>query len=178
MNGGNESVPSAPQSNNGGGNDDLFGMFGGDGGGGNEGQQNNLQLVDGATLSQAEFQSAWMNPVATSNAVVFDLQLGPTPALPALEQSLRNNKIQTLASGVVNGNIKAYFFGQNTQSVTFLCELVSDSAGNSRGTCKTSNGQDSHTSEFVDLMKSALSNGGNSNSSSTSSAADDIMSLF
>ena len=76
--------------------------------------------------------------------------------------------------------IKAYFFGQNTQSVTFLCELMSDSAGNSsRGTCtcKTSNGQDSHTSEFVDLMKSALSNGGNSNSS-TSSAADDIMSLF
>ena len=68
------------------------------------------------------------------------------------------------------------FFGQNTQSVTFLCELVSDSAGNSRGTCKTSNGQDSQTSEFVDLMKSALSKGGNS--SSTSSAADDIMSLF
>ena len=95
-----------------------------------------------------------------------------------LEQSLRDIKVQTLASGVVNGNIKAYFFGQNPQNVSYLCELLADSAGNARGTCKSSNGQDSKTPQFVELLKSKLIGNSGDNSSSSSSAADDIMSLF
>ena len=175
--GGGSQAPPAPQSS-GGSDDDLLGMFAGNGGGGgSDGGSggSNFQLVANATLSQAEFQQAWMNPQATGCAYAFTVQLGPSPDLPSMEQLLRGHNIQTLASGVVNGNIKVYLFGQNTAGTTYMCELLADQTGNGRGTCKVSTIQDPAVSQFAQLIEIALTGG---NGVATQSAADDIMSLF
>ena len=127
---------------------------------------------------QADFQAAWMNPQATSSAHVFQMQLGPSPDLPSMEQALRQSFVLTLASGNPNGNIKAFLFGRNVATgTTYMCELLSDVGGNTKGTCKATNAQDPDVGQFATLIQTALSGGGGS-AAAPSSAADDIMSLF
>ena len=112
------------------------------------------------------------------NAYNFRVALGPSPDLSSMEELLRGSNISTLASGVVNGNMKVYLFGANSNGVIYMCELLADVAGNGNGTCKVSTIQDPDVSEFAKLIENTLLGGNSGASAPVTSAADDIMSLF
>lgn len=174
----NATTEQASAISSGGGDDllDLLGFDGGDGGNTTTTPVPALELVAGATVSQAAFQQSWMNPQATASQQVFTSQVGENVDLSALENELRAKNVMTLASGAPGGNIKAYLFGHSSAGVTYFCELIVSQAGNAQGTVKSSTAQaDESLAGFASIVEGCLAT---AQATVQSSAAEDIMSLF
>ncbi len=130
-----------------------------------------------APFNQAQFQQCWVNPAASSAAVVQNVQ-AQVQDLSTIEDAMKQNNILTLASGINNGTLKAYMYAQGTSGCHYLCELLIAQNGQGRCTCKASNPADPGTAAFADVVNSTLAAPPAPPAPAVDNTVDSIMGLF